>query len=373
MIQTIWIFSIEPVETRYTIEWHKHFPELLRNHLGDKFLIHQIDGDTLPGKLENGEFLDFVSTNLWKNEQANKFFKYVKSGHVQKGDQIIFMDAWNPVITQIKYVNDLRKMDWTLHGLWHAGSYDPQDFLGRLVGNDLWVRHAEKSFFNAIDHNYFATYFHSKMFVRELLNNGHDDLIYNFDLDANLSSGKMILTGWPFEYLAQNITRRLSYQKEDIILFPHRLAPEKNLEIFVDLANSLPQYDWIVCQSEDRTKEEYHELLMKSKMIFSANLQETLGISTCAEGPLAGALPLTPDRLSYSEVFHDHPIFLYPSEWTSSWNNYINYKSSLMLKIVGMMEYHDEYTDDLKDYLTQGKFDNYFTANALIEQLSKNK
>jgi hypothetical protein len=29
-------------------------------------------------------------------------------------------------------------------GMWHAGSYDPQDFLGRLIGDAPWVRFAER-------------------------------------------------------------------------------------------------------------------------------------------------------------------------------------------------------------------------------------
>ena len=52
-----------------------------------------------------------------------------------------------------------------IHALWHAGSYDPHDFLGRLIGDAPWVRHAEKSFFHAVDYNYFATDFHIDMFV----------------------------------------------------------------------------------------------------------------------------------------------------------------------------------------------------------------
>ena len=50
-------------------------------------------------------------------------------------------------------------------GLWHAGSYDPQDFLGRLVGDKPWVRHAEKSMFYTYDDNYFATTFHAEIFA----------------------------------------------------------------------------------------------------------------------------------------------------------------------------------------------------------------
>ena len=53
--------------------------------------------------------------------------------------------------------------------MWHAGSYDPHDFLGRLIGEKAWVRHAEKSMFWCYDHNYFATEFNQTCLLQELL------------------------------------------------------------------------------------------------------------------------------------------------------------------------------------------------------------
>ena len=102
-------------------------------------------------------------------------------------------------------------------------------------------------------------------------------------------------------------------EKRDLYLFPHRVAPEKQVEIFKDLAQRLPQYDFVVCQDQELTKNEYHNLLGEAKMVFSANLQETLGISWY-EGALVDAIPMMPDRLSYSEMALD--VFKYPSEWT---------------------------------------------------------
>ena len=69
-------------------------------------------------------------------------------------------------------------------------------------------------------------------------------------------------------------------------------------------------------------------------MVFSANLQETLGIS-CYEGALAGAIPMVPDRLSYSEMYADG--FKYPSEWTESWDSYLKYKDQLLLLFAGLI------------------------------------
>ena len=62
-------------------------------------------------------------------------------------------------------------------------------------------------------------------------------------------------------------------------------------------------------------------------MVFSANLQETYGISMI-EGLICGAMPMVPDRLSYTEMY-DAP-FKYPSEWTKDWNSYTANKKDLM-------------------------------------------
>ena len=108
--------------------------------------------------------IEFDILNSKEKMEQNIF-----SGQVKEGDHIIFTDAWHPGITNIKYMSELLGVKVITHALWHAGSYDPQDFLGRLIGNASWVRHAEKSFFHSYDHNYFATDFHVKLFFDELL------------------------------------------------------------------------------------------------------------------------------------------------------------------------------------------------------------
>ena len=35
--------------------------------------------------------------------------------------------------------------------------------------------------------------------------------------------------------------------KRNLIVFPHRIAPEKQVDIFRDLAESMPEYEWVVC------------------------------------------------------------------------------------------------------------------------------
>lgn len=374
MKTNIWIFSLEPIETRYTCEWFTHLPKLLQDTLGDKFNVIQVDGIQKNTATTPGAFLNFSDTNYWKSTQLCKFLDHYNKGETTINDQFIFTDFWNPVIIQLKYMRDLLNLNWKLHGLVHAGSYDPQDFLGRLIGNAPWVRNTEKGLFYSLDHNYFATDFHIHMFFKNLLNNGSD--VENSWCEENLvdllESKKIVRSGWPMEYMEPTLSPYKDLEKENLILFPHRIAPEKQLEIFKDLEKQLPEYKFVVCQESQLTKTQYHTLLGKSKIVFSANLQETLGISTCSEGPLANSLPLAPNRLSYTEIFNNYPEFLYPSEWTQSWNDYCNNKEQLVSKIKFMMENYDQLKIKLNDYVTQS-YPKYFTAKTLIDTIKENE
>ena len=108
---------------------------------------------------------------------------------------------------------------------------------------------------------------------------------------------------------------------------------------------------------------QYHKLLESAKIVFSANLQETLGIS-CYEGALAGALPMVPDRLSYSEMYVDD--FKYPSEWTKSWTSYKRHKQLLVNEIKIWISRYDEIIKSKKlNKLTTFLHENYFSCNGL--------
>jgi hypothetical protein len=253
-------------------------------------------------------------------------------------------------------MSELLDIPVKIHALWHAGSYDPHDFLGRLIGNAPWVRNAEKSFFHAIDHNYFATDFHIDLFCYNLLNVDRSTADQTY-----IKNKKIIRTGWPMEYMSNTLTAYKGMLKRNLILFPHRIAPEKQVEIFRDLAQQLPQYEFVVCQDQQLTKNEYHTLLGEAKLVFSANLQETLGISWY-EGALVDAIPMVPDRLSYSEMALQD--FMYPSEWTLSYDAYTKHRSAIIDRVTHYMENYQSYLPRLDK---QVKFlnENYFSANNL--------
>lgn len=351
----VFLIDLEAVETRYTGEWKTHFPELLRKAGHD---VQVIDGPTdIPAATTPGAFLNFGGTNVYKANQVEQLGRLFCNGAVHPGDHFIFTDAWHPGIINLKYMSELLNIPVKIHALWHAGSYDPQDFLGRLIGDAPWVRHAEKSFYECIDHNYFATDFHIQMFFKNLFGK---KVISGANFD-----GKVIRTGWPMEYMVDTLSMYKGMKKRNLILFPHRLAPEKQVDIFRDLKSQLPQYEFVICQEQQLTKNEYHNLLGEAKLVFSANLQETLGISWY-EGAIVDAIPMVPDRLSYSEMALDD--FKYPSIWTESFSSYELYKEDVCSKIVQYMENYEKFLPSLNkqvDTLT----DNFFSCNNLLKNL----
>ena len=318
----IYLFDLEYVETRYTAQWKTELPQQIADTTGSDVTIIEGPAD-IAGEPTPGAFLDFGGTNIYKSAQVAQMSMFFKEGKVKDGDHFVFADAWHPGILQLKYMLELLQIKGTIHALWHAGSYDPYDFLGRLIGDAPWVRHTERALFHSIDKNYFASKFHIELFVNTF---GEEVAIQD----------KIVRTGWPMEYLTPVLQAdTIGTEKQNLILFPHRNAPEKQLNIFEDLKNELPEYNFMNCQEHKLTKKDYHKLLGEAKMVFSANLQETLGIS-CYEILRTGGVPFVPNRLSYSEMYED--IFLYPSEWTETWKSYQEHKEEIKERIVYFMD-----------------------------------
>jgi len=348
----IYIVDIEAVDTRYTKQWKEYLPKQLQRSTNENVTV--ISGGETPQATTPGAFLNFGGTNVYKSNQLAQISELFCEGKVEDGDYFLYTDAWNPTVIQLRYMAELLGVDVSIGGLWHAGSYDPQDFLGRLIGNKPWVRHAEMSMFECYDDNFFASDFHIDMFTDTMM----DD--YSIDYD------KIHRVGWPMEYLKDSLHSYAQMDKKDIILFPHRVAPEKQVDIFRDLKERLPQYEFIVCQEQELSKNEYHNLLGEAKLVFSANLQETLGISWY-EGALVDAIPMVPDRLSYSEMAL--PEFKYPSEWTENFDAYLHNRDKVVAQIVNYMENYVDLLPSINKQVTKLNKE-FFSGKELYKEIS---
>ncbi|SLN41635.1 glycosyltransferase [Pseudooctadecabacter jejudonensis] len=302
-MSTIWIFDIEAHEQRYTGEWREHLPRQLKAAIASrelgKWQVKLVSGPAKSKAPEAGKFLNFADTNIYKSYQVAKFAALVQSGQVGRKDRVLFTDAWHPGVINVRYMSDLLNLRLEIQVMWHSGSYDRWDALGQAVKNKSWSYAFERAVFDAAERNYFAGRYHENLFLTKIK-------------PENPKTSRFV--GWPMEYLTPILKPLADTADKDTILFPHRLALEKQPEILKMLQQRLSEYRIIFAQEKQLSKAEYHKELARSLAVFSASKQETLGIGVF-EGLMAGAVPIVPYRLSYPKMY---PGFTYPSEWTMS-------------------------------------------------------
>ena len=226
-------------------------------------------------------------------------------------------------------MSDLLDIPVEIHGIWHAGHYDPTDILGMKMQKS-WPPHQERAWYHACDYNWFATNFHRSMFLTNL------DIPYTDTHKAQRS-------GQPHEYIIPELEALKDTPKQDKVIWPHRYNADKQPDIAENLKSN---FDVVITAKMGLSKSAYYRELASSKVIFSCALHENLGISIM-EAVLAGVIPVLPDRCSYAEMYLKP--FKYPSEWTSCWDNFQKYKQ------------------EVKDFI-QDKIDNYESYESLMER-----
>lgn len=329
---TIYIIPIEPIDQRYTKQWYDNIPVMLRHEIAQHKLDYDvvtIDGeDFKPEQRSTGAFLDFGATNVYKATQAAEVSRMFSSGKIRAGDKFLVTDAWNFVITPIKYMSDLLEIPVEIHSIWHAGAYDPSDILGYKMSKP-WPWLQEQAWYMSSDYNYYASNSHRSMFLK------------NLDIPEKYQD-RAIRSGQPHELIVPPLMERQATAKQRRVMWPHRYNADKQPEIAEDLSAN---YDLIITQKLNLNKQEYYDVMATSQAIFSCALHENLGISVM-EAVITGAIPILPDRCSYAEMYL--PEFKYPSEWTSSYDNYLTHKQNLLDFIDEKLDNYDKYQDLVK-------------------------
>lgn len=286
-------FPIEKLEERYSADWYKWFVSEFEKYKVD---FHVFDPIPLSDKITSGSFLDVCGTNWYKAIQIKQFSEFVYRGNIKDSDVVFLMDAWFPGLESIAYIRDALNLKFKICGIFHAGTYDPYDFLTKK-GMGYWGKSLEESWFRILDKIFVATKFHKRL------------LTETRDINPN----KIVVTGLP-TMLNPPLDND---NKENIIVFPHRLDSEKNPESFSLMEEGiigkiLKKAGWkfVFSKKSTKSKSEYYDLLWRSKISVSFADQETFGIAMI-ESVMNGCFPVVPDRLSYSELYH--PIFHYHS------------------------------------------------------------
>ena len=361
-MNTIYIVPIEPIDQRYTKQWYENIPALLSaaikaNKL--KYKVKTLDGVQLTAGTTSGAFLDFGATNVYKASQTQLISEMFSKGEIKAGDKFLVTDAWNFVITAIRYQSDLLDIPVEIHGIWHAGAYDPSDILGYKMSKP-WPWFTELGWFHACTANYYATEFHRTMFLNNL---EIDSIEFGDKILAEFGS-KAIVSGQPHDPIIAQCEQYASQTKKEMVIWPHRYNDDKQPKIIEDLKKRLDP-EVVITQKLNLNKSEFYEILGEASVVFSCSLHENLGISQM-EGTLAGAIPVVPDRCSYSEMYL--PEFKYPSVWTESLQNYKKHKSDIVDFISDRVYNRSKYITALA-YQTDILKNKYLNANVMINNI----
>jgi len=274
------IVPIERLEERYSDQWYRWFKaECLRQGKSAIFV-----GDTDKRSIKEGQFLDVYDTNIYKAGQLKSICELIKNA--QEEVTVFFMDLWFPGIEALAYIRDITGKKITIKGIFHAGTYDPWDFLAQK-GCERWGKDIEEGWMKLIDEIFVGTYFHKTL------------------LGRRKRYSNITVTGLPVYVPAPPDPRR-----GEIVVFPHRLAPEKRPEQFDEIMQlyyrkykDTPVF--VKSKEVCFSKGEYYQLLKKSKVAVSTAEQETFGIAML-EALNCGCLPVVPDRLAYRDTFLDY-------------------------------------------------------------------
>lgn len=277
------LVPIEPLESRYSIQWKQWFINYFENKQIPYIVI---DPKPLTTEIENGAFLDVIGTNYYKSCQLQEICRLIHTGYIQDNDTFLFHDAWFPGLEMLAYMRDGLGLKFKIAGCLHAGCWDPTDFISKK-GMGRWGKDIENGWLELLDTIFVATKYHKRLICK----------------NRNVNSFKIKVTGFP---LYHEIVE--SYPKENIVVFPHRLTEDKQPHLFDKLADELgkefPEWQFIKTQEVKRTKAEYYNLLNSCKVAVSYALHENWGIGM-QEAVLCGCVPVVPDSLSYVEMYPD--------------------------------------------------------------------
>lgn len=325
-MKLIWL-PLESFELRYTKDWARWFPREFRR-LGVEYL--QVDGIKLTERIEVGSVLDALGTHHWKFTQLAELIREMRAGEITSKDTLFFADLWYPGIEALRYISCLGGQKPKIAGILHAGTWDPADFLVRS-GMKPWAHQLEEAWFNIYDLIFVATKYH-----KALILNSHQ-----------VDPDKIVVTGLPF--YPDELSEHVSAQKENMVVFPHRLDPEKQPEEFDGLVDLLspqfPKVQWVKTAKVCQTKQEYYRLLGQARVVVSLSLQETFGIAML-EATALGCIPLVPNRLSYPELYS--PSFVY-----SSYGDLVEKLRSLLSGGLDLTREWKEICSSHRNYLTK--------------------
>jgi glycosyltransferase involved in cell wall biosynthesis len=298
MSKIIWV-PLEQIDTRYTKLSRIWFTQELEKQ-GIPYIV--VEGKELSSVIGNkSSFLNTYSTIHYKSSQIEQIAEmFNQPGKIEDGDVFMVDDIWMPGIEGIRYMAGMTGKNISICGIYHAGGNIPSDDVATKLGQE-WTKPYERSLFEMCNKVFVGSEFHKKN-----IENYHKKKFDN-----------LFATGIWFnsDYIKKQVECIIPWEKrQNIILFPHRLHPEKKPGLFdkieVEFKKKYPEIkvEFVKSIEKGLTKQELYELMARSKIMFSAALQENFGYATL-EACVLGCRLLLPNRVVYSEFYSKNCLY----------------------------------------------------------------
>jgi glycosyltransferase involved in cell wall biosynthesis len=322
--------GLEPYEGRYTLQ--------LQDWSERAFKKRNIDYTIVPGttidnskSISVGQVLDAHGRSYFGMSQLMNLVQMMRNGEVTSEDVIFFEDMFQPGMESLPYI--LNQVDKNhrpkifLRCL--AQSIDPDDFV-HVWGMSKWMSLYEQLCNEIPNVNILAT---NEEMVAHMRIANWTAPIYNI---SGLSFGK--------EEVLERVNNKITpwMERDNRIIFAARWDQEKQPGFFMDIIEEVKETEWgkdyefALCIGgplrsnaqkyvdraneleaegklkiyKDLKKNDYYNLLNKSKLLFNCALQDWVS-NTVSEGDTLGCNVLYPAYRSFPETFSNDPDRLY--------------------------------------------------------------
>jgi glycosyltransferase involved in cell wall biosynthesis len=316
----LYYVPLESLEERYTKQMYDWVIKALKKRNINYIAIAPY---LLSEVTEGGQFLNWASRAYTCAYQNQMIAKYFHEGKIKNGDKFFIADFWHPGVEAIAYMAQMMDIEVEIYGINYAGPLDPTDLTHRLVKWGFWQEMAWYSSFTKV---FVGSQFHKDTIIKnacERLRIFTDSNLAIFE--ANLDNS-IIPTGlvWDEQSVLDsrpvNIPNPKYNDPRPIVIWPHRISPDKNIDGFYEIVRTVRQLGrqvrWLITSSRKGqvyepeepevefkvlTKGAYYEHLRLSAVMLSTAFHENFGY-TVREATAFGTPVLVPERACYPEM-----------------------------------------------------------------------
>lgn len=327
----LYYLPLECYKARYTLSWAAPRTGWVERQLtakGVPFTRIEPEPDFASREINVGSVVDGVGRSLYAMEQIKALLLLIEAGKIGDNDVIYFDDFWHPGMEALRYAFDLMGVAPRMYAYLFAQSVDEFDFTYPMRH---WMRFYEKGNAAILDGIFVCS-----SILKDLVVGG-----------GICEASKVYLTGFPFS--SEEVKERMpagapwTYARENLVAFTSRFDKEKNPHFFLDVVERFASLDadvkFVVCTGrkqiksndtsavvrlhklrakypkhlelqENLSKEDYYEILSRSKIQFNTADQDFVSL-TVLEATVAGCFPIYPYFRSFPETFEYKKGYMY--------------------------------------------------------------